>query len=333
MPDYDLLPIKQIELDVNNPRIARWMEMYGSDITAEQMALALGAGSSEEGAGGPSFNSLKQSILTNQGIIHPIIVNKTKDKKYIVIEGNTRVLIYKEFKQKKLKGDWEKIPSMVYENMSEQQIDSIRLQAHLVGTRNWDPYSKAKYLNDLRNRQHLTFSQIVDFCGGDKREVETYIDAYNDMENYYRPILDSDQDFDVTRFSAFAELQKSRINEAIVAAGFSKKDFSEWVHQRKIYPLATVRNLPAILQNDGAKKIFLKESIEAAIRVLDAPPTEMMVKDATLIQLAKELYKRINFINYEQMRRLKENAEERDAIANVHDILTQFVKDMTSVAE
>ena len=109
----------------------------------------------------------------------------------------------------------------IYDNLSDQEIDAIRLQAHLVGVRQWDPYSKAKYLNHLYDKGHLSLSQITDFCGGDKREVTNYIQAYNDMEKYYTPILESDQDFDPTRFSAFVELQSSRVHEAIVGAGYN----------------------------------------------------------------------------------------------------------------
>ena len=73
---------------------------------------------------------------------------------------------------------------MVYDNLSQAEIDAIRLQAHLVGPRDWDPYSKAKYLDHLRNAKHLTLDQIVDFCGGRKREVLDYISGYTEMEKY-----------------------------------------------------------------------------------------------------------------------------------------------------
>ena len=69
---YELLLIEKIHLDRKNPRLAVIVEMYGEDIPAEQIALALEVGGDQKGA---SFLSLKQSIRTNGGIIHPIIVN------------------------------------------------------------------------------------------------------------------------------------------------------------------------------------------------------------------------------------------------------------------
>ncbi len=193
---FEMIPIDEIVLDKENPRIAKWIEMYGDDVRAEDMALALGTGDGTSGDKGTTFSSLKQSILTNRGIIHPIIVNRGLDGTKIVIEGNTRLALYLEFRDGQKNGNWDTIPAMLYENMSQSSIDSIRLQSHLVGPREWRPYSKAKYLDALRNKEHLTFSQIVDFCGGKKNEVTNLIDAYNDMEKYYRPILEDDGEFD-----------------------------------------------------------------------------------------------------------------------------------------
>ena len=168
------LPIEDIELDKNNPRIAKWVEMHGDDIPAAQIALALGVGDSQADDSATTFQSLKASIRTNGGIIHPILVNREQSGKYVVIEGNTRVAIYKEFKEDKVPGNWEVITAMVYDSMTNEEIDSIRLQAHLVGPRPWDPYSKAKYLEFLSNSEHLTLKQIVDYCGGREGEVKDF---------------------------------------------------------------------------------------------------------------------------------------------------------------
>lgn len=85
---FELLSIEEIELDLKNPRIAKWLEMYGESPTAEQIALALSSGAGQADDAGPSFSALKQSIMTNQGIIHPIIVNRETTGKLVVIEGN-----------------------------------------------------------------------------------------------------------------------------------------------------------------------------------------------------------------------------------------------------
>lgn len=332
---YESLPIDDLSLDARNPRIAKWIEMYGGEITAEQMALALGAGESEVGSGQnyTTFTSLRESIRANGGIIHPIIVNKANDGRLVVIEGNTRTLIYKEFRDQNQEGNWELIPSIVYEDLSEASVDAIRLQAHLVGPRPWDPYSKAKYLDYLRNCEHLTTEQIVEFCGGNRREVIQYIDAYNDMEGFYRPVLESDQEFDPTRFSAFVELQAPRIQQALLNAGYTKTDFSKWVRDRLLYPLPTIRQLPRILENEKSRQIFLDEGATEALKVLDVPAPDAALRDATFDQLLREVIRHINATTYSQIQRLRERGEPnevKDLIYDARDQLDSLCSDISS---
>ena len=217
---YENITISEIFLDFNNPRIARVLEMYqGGEIPSEAISMALGSSSESTGT---SYGSLKESIKTNGGIIHPIIVNKTSDGKYVVIEGNTRVQIYREFQEQGVPGDWTKICAVVYEGLGNEFIHAIRLQSHLVGPRDWDPYSKAKYLNSLSNIEKLPMNQIVSFCGGNTNEVLKMINAYIDMEKYYRTQLSADDVFDPRKFSAFVELQNKSVIDALFINKFSE---------------------------------------------------------------------------------------------------------------
>src|SRR6202049_85369 len=194
---HEFLPIDNVELDIRNPRIAKFLEMYRGEPTAEQLFIALGAGGDEkENESGPTFHKLKQSIITNGANIQPIILNRSADGQTTCSDGNTRLALYRSFRDEKIAGDWQTIPAVIYNELDEEDIDAIRLQAHLVGPRQWDPYSKAKYLTYLRNKQHFPFNRLVDFCGGSKKAVKESIDAYADIEKYYRPILESDSDFD-----------------------------------------------------------------------------------------------------------------------------------------
>ena len=69
-------------------------------------------------------------------------------------------------------GNWETIKSIVYENVNEEKMDSIRLQAHLVGPREWDAYSKAKYLNYLVNVKYMQMTSLIVYCGGPSKASE-----------------------------------------------------------------------------------------------------------------------------------------------------------------
>ena len=311
---HETIAIKDIRLDVENPRIKRFLEMYGDNPTPEQIALALGAGIDDaEGQSGPTFSKLKQSILTNGGVIQPVLLNRNAAGELICIEGNTRVCLYQTFLEDGVAGSWQNIPAIVYENLDDEDIDAIRLQAHLVGPRQWDPYSKAKYLAYLRHKAHLPFNQLVDYCGGSQKAVQELIDAYQDMEKHYRPLLESDSDFDPRRFSGFVELQKENVKQAVAQAGYTLKDFAKWIHTRKIDALAQVRWLPRILKNKKATDIFVKNGAQAAIQVLDRPDLAKILEGANLAQLARALSYALIAIPFHDAEELKANPSGENA--------------------
>ena len=330
--DVKLIPVDQVELDLSNPRIARVMEMYEPEqISSDHIALALGVGDSQEGETYASYSSLKQSICTHGGIIQPIIVNRLADGRLIVVEGNTRLQIYREFLRDKVPGQWDKIPSVIHNNLDAKSIDAIRLQAHLVGPRPWDPYSKARYLNLLRNSSHMTFEQIVEFCGGRRRQVAEYIEAFNDMETCYRPSLSPSGSFDPTRFSSFVELQRPNVQGALLVARFTKKDFAKWVVDGLIGRQENVRKLPRIFDNPKAREVFLEDGAEEAMKILEVPQADTNLAGATLAQLAQELQRRLARLELREFRRMKEDPqdESREALIDAKGQLDEIVAMIT----
>lgn len=307
------LPVDKIQQDLTNPRISKFLEPYGESPTAEQIYLALGAGGADESGSSTTFDKLRNSIITNGGIIQPIIVNRRKDGTFVCIEGNTRLALYLKFPEEKVAGNWTQIPALVYDDMDITQIDKIRLQVHLVGTREWDPYSKAKYLYYLRVKELLPFSAIVDYCGGRQKEVTESIQAFTDMEEHYKPMV-SEAEFDTTRFSGFVELQKPGIKRAIVEAGFTLKDFASWIHTEKLYPLNTVRWVPRILRNAKAKEIFLKQGAKEAIRLVEKPDIKAL-EQANIGQLAQALAQAVYNLPWPEWEEIRANPTSENAQA------------------
>ncbi len=327
---YRDLIIEEVELDMNNPRIAKFIEMYDKDtLNSEQLALALGSG--VEDSNQTNYSSLYNSIKTNRGIIHPIIVNHQLDGKYVVIEGNTRVQIYKEFKENNIDGNWNTIPAIVYENLNDSEIHAIRLQSHLVGPREWDPYSKAKYLYYLSNEENLPMSQVIDFCGGKSSEVTKYINAYQDMEKYYRPQLNSDDEFDQREFSKFFELQNSSVKTALLA-NYTMEDYAKWVINGNVDTAINVRKLPQILRDEEATKVLLKSNIkEAYEKTITNKPEYKDLKAVSLEQLCVELTNRMNNMPLKDYKDIKnENNEIKSYLTDLKENLDWFVNDISA---
>lgn len=309
--NYEKLDIETVELDMENPRIVKFLEMYSEDaLTGEAVALALGSsGNSDDGSTG--YYNLKDSIRVSRGIIHPIIVNyRSELKKYVAIEGNTRVQIYRELKEEYPDEPelWSQIPAIVYKDLPKDQIDMIRLQAHLVGPREWDAYSKAKYLYQLNVVEKMPMTQLINYCGGKASEVPKQIKAYDNMETYYRKALEDESAFDSKEFSKYVELQGAK--SAILQSGFTLEDFTQWVLDDKFRMAIDIRKLPKVLANKEATKVFLESDIEKAYDLVKDPDSKSKsLSKASFADLCNELTHRINEMGLRSVERIKNDDE------------------------
>ncbi|MCL2061345.1 MAG: ParB N-terminal domain-containing protein [Firmicutes bacterium] len=317
MSKYLELPIEQIEIDRDNPRIAHSLIYYDErDITAELLALLLSTSAQ-------ATENLRESIKQNGGIIHPIIVRKIDAHSYQAIEGNTRLQLYKDFKKNGVKGNWDTIKAIIHETIAEQDVHAIRLQAHLVGPREWDSYSKAKYLNHLYNVENMPISHLISLCGGNSKasEIKSMIAAYKDMEEHYRPLCEDDSQFDIKKFQGFVQLQNKKVSDGLIGHGYNKTDFSKWVFAGKFSRLEHIRDLPEILNSKKAKERFLKEGSAEAIKVLaveEVKPNSLA--DIPYEVLAKELSKRVVDITHLELMHLRDDAEYSDRLQSLRNV-------------
>jgi hypothetical protein len=323
MSAYVELPVDQIEIDPENPRIAYFLSNYNhEDINSDTIALLLGTSS-------VACESLRESIRQNNGIIHPIIVNKDTNGTYKVIEGNTRLQIYKDFLKANVPGSWTKIKAIVHDSLKSDFVHAVRLQAHLIGPREWDSYSKAKYLNYLYNEEHMPMNMIISFCGGTSKanEIRNMINAYNDMERFYRPLCDDDTLFDIKKFQGFVELQRKTIIDSITANGFTKTDFSKWIQDEKIVILQDIRQIPKILKSKKATQKFLEENSTEAIKILAIEEiTSDKLKDVPYELLAKELSRRVFEITVSELHHLRDDVEYEDKLNCLRDVCDNIQK-------
>lgn len=322
---YRELYINEVILDQANPRIKMYLEMYGDNITAEGIALALNNSATD---GSTSFSSLKESIRVNQGIINPIIVNHTNDGKYVVIEGNTRLQIYRDFAAIDPEGPWSTIRAIVYEGLDSEQIHSIRLQSHLVGPRDWDPYSKAKYLFYLCYVEKLPMNTIISYCGGKKSEILRLIESYRTMqEHYVKKAEELGFDVDIREFSKFAEYQNKQIKDALLFNRYTADDFAEWVINGNIDKAQNVRQIPQVLKEPEAKKEFLKTNLTNAIKKLNTSVnTTVDLSNLGYDEVGNAFLNKIRNITYAETKSLKkrETKDYEDKMTLLIDIYNEL---------
>lgn len=328
--EYEVIDVSNIEYDRDNPRIKKALEKYRDKIDAKRIYFALQTASDGKHTTS-SFARLRDSIRARGGITQPITVVADGDNKYVCIDGNTRLAIYKDFLANESPGEWSKIRSMVVQGHTQRDIEIIRISAHLIGPREWPPYEKARYLHYLYYEEFKELSEMIDLCGGNKKDIVRQIDAFNDMNEYYRDRVD-DSAFKIDRFSGFVEMQKPEIQQSILEAGFDKKDFADWISSGQIRRLSDVRQLPTVLRNDKAREVFISGglgSIEKALMV--AHSTSQADGDMSLEGLANEVSNRLDNLTRVEIDALQGNDDSAlatiSALESLHENLGKFLSD------
>lgn len=328
---YQELPVERVELDLENPRIKQYLSIYKNP-TSENISLALSGSSDKNGQG--KYAALRDSIKENRGIFTPIIVNHiTKEDRYIVIEGNTRLKFYQEFNEKEPNSIWQTIMSIVYDDMDENKIHAIRLQAHMVGARDWDAFSKAKYLDYLYNTEKKSMEYLKVFCGGQENRIRNLISAYKDMTVHYIPMQEKlGLQFDPQVFSYYEELQRNSAKEALTAHGYDIDDFTKWVIDERIDRAEGVRKLARVLGEDDAKKVFLTSNLTEAIKKLDSREVDLRkVEKTDLYDVAHTLAIRLRNLNYKETERLRNDVKyyiNRERLTELASELREVLKDI-----
>lgn len=287
--------VSDIYFDVHNPRskydspFELSEDIFNEEVQKQLIPNLLG---NPDGGVGYSVNSLKESIKTAGTIVTPIWVKKVDDK-YVCIEGNTRLYIYKNLLEEdspERRERWEKIPAIVYEDLDPEQEHKLKLTAHIVGTREWKPYNKAKYISELLEGGSLTWDEIANIVGGRKTELQKLVQAQMNYDEYFIPIR---QEKTQKLFSHYVEKEKySPVEDRMREYDFTEEDFAKWVADEKFGMAINVRKLPKVLQNDKAREIFLAQDIKEAEKFLNVESTVDLSKvslDALIAELSERL--------------------------------------------
>ena len=314
---FAILPIEDIDFDFENPRVNDMFEKL-EDPSVEHYRIELTDRSKK-------YRELEQSILAHGRIINPIILQKLETGRYKCIEGNTRLNFYQEFSESdepkvrdKNEYAWQRIPAMVYPTGTEEEnkiFHEIRLQAHLVGPRDWKAANKARYIYDLRRKNILSWPEIKKIVGGSLADLKSSCDAYKVYENNFKTLYDEPTDADKHKFSGIKELMKSKKQKEAVQSEFPddyKDVFCRWLKEGvKIEHNADVRKLDQIFANDAAKDVFLSVggTVASAMQIIEAGATPQTIEEASIEQLCDELSKRLDNIDPDEIAMWKEDEE------------------------
>ena len=272
---FKKIPTNNLILDEKNPRIQFFRDnQIDEKLSQEQIYFALVNKKPD------AFQRLYLAIEKNQGLMNPIWVQEIEGNRYLVLEGNTRTLIFQKLQGKypNLK-QWKEIDSYILpKKLSEEQKNFIKLEAHLGGTEEWDAYEKARELYRLREEAGYPINHLSDITRRPKSEIIKAINAFKAMRDFYLPKY-GDAPSEVLKYSYFEQyFNYSSVQKAIKKNDFSIKDFCDWVGTEKIERAIDVRTLPMILDDPIAKEGFVTKGYDHALEVLSVKKPDVKSK-------------------------------------------------------
>jgi len=256
------IEIDRLVLDEENPRIGYWRDniMRVTDVASQgELELAVKSGGYED------YNRLKRSIEASEGAMEEIWAYPIAGEKYKIIDGNTRVLIYKDLRDKYPHKDYyKKIRAKVLPGgISEKSINFIRLIAHLRGVNDWQTYERARMLYILWYHGGHTEEELQNTTKLSLNDIRRWREAYKNMNEQFLPEYSHKADA-LLKFSYFVEFENKRIKEGMKRYGLTVKDFCDWVGNDEITRAQDVRDLGKMFDSDEIAGILKEEGFQQA---------------------------------------------------------------------
>lgn len=275
---HETVPIGELRLDPNNPRIRFQLERSGNKKPTQDDLQKFIKDQS-------GYDGLQKTIRLAGGIHDPVIVRHDGT----VVEGNTRLTVMSTLhKGQSTNPRWKTIPVMrLPKDVPEQAIAMLMASYHVAGKNKWAAFAKADQVYRLVHKYKCTPEQIADETRNmSKREIEQTLEAYEYLIKEVMPSAGkrSDATFLESKWSHALEFVKNRELGDMKADPGIRKTFARLLTNNQIKG-AEVRRLPRILKNKRATKVLKASGFKAAEAVLKkADPT---VQSLELRQIKK----------------------------------------------
>ena len=207
----DYIDIDKLKFLKDNPRVyacthghpefANQMEEEQQDIILEKLL--------EE----PSVKNLVPDVQRNGGLMESILIRRDTME---VIEGNSRLAVYRKLDRDKKEGEWGLIPCDIVSNLTDIQQAAFLNQIHVKGKTQWSAYEKANFAY-VRNAQGWNFDKIAELFGESEGTIRTRVRIVEMMKH--------NEDNQQSHFSYYNVLVRSQeISEAM-----NKEDLSSFL--------------------------------------------------------------------------------------------------------
>ena len=173
----DYLPIDTLKFLKDNPRVyacTHGHPKFDKLIEEEQQEIIFKNLLQEQ-----SVKNLTPDIKRHGGLMEPILVrHDTKE----VIEGNSRLAVYRELNENAEDGEWEFIPCNIVSRLTDEQQAAFLNQIHVKGKTQWSAYEKANFAY-VRKEQGWSIKDIALLFGESEATIRTRVKVIKTMKD------------------------------------------------------------------------------------------------------------------------------------------------------
>ncbi len=275
---HDNLDIQTLKFLKDNPRVyacTHGKPNFGEMPDEEQQDFMFDALRKE-----PSVKNLIPEIKRHGGLMESILVRHDTME---VIEGNSRLAVYRHLQNSGVEGEWDLIPCDIVSSLTENQQAAFLNQIHVKGKTKWSAYEKANFAY-VRKERGDSFSNIANLFGESEATIRIRIKAIEMMKN--------NTDNERPHFSYYDVLVRNReIQKGMEKAGGFEKLLSDiknlgadensntFTAQDLRNKLPVVLKKPKVLRKYVAREVDLDEAYQRA-KISDV---EENIKQATAL--------------------------------------------------
>lgn len=312
--------IDKIDLDPENPRIGYWTDNQVKEtFSQDEIAFALREHSDD-------IRRLRLSIEANEGAIEPIWVCRINNR-FLVIDGNTRIEIYKDLSKKyPQKEVYKKIKCRILSKGTNDRIKNfIRLIAHLRGINDWEVYERARMLYILWEMKGYTEEELQSTTKLSINQIKKWIEAYKNMTEQFLPEYGEQSDA-LSKFSYFVEYENPKIKQGMQEQGLTIRDFCKWVGKGEIKRAQDVRNLRQIFDHKRVRKVLAEKGYEYAFEQLSIVRPRFESKLFEYIEEVIEELKNMTRLEEEEIIEDEKAQHKRILLRNLCSELEKIIK-------
>ena len=213
---------------------------------------------------------LYKQIVHDRQVYQPLYVKKNDDGKYIVKEGNRRLVtlrkINADIKSNKLKGfeadAFSKVRCFVL-NATDKEIEFFLGTIHVTGPKEWATANKAMHIFNLIDVWGESKEAVAEELGITKGRVDTYYLAFKATRDYGSKYASGDGGKYVRKYSYFDELYKSKDLRQWLDSDSDNLDlFMQWLSNDQMRTYMDVRRIRDIIKANNPEKTAAMSTIK-----------------------------------------------------------------------